>query len=163
MKKEKGNKPKELKFPLKSLYALGVAILGTSVWISIGQYTKYGLQIKLPESYIPTLINGITTSTSVVIGIFIAVLGIMLRHSIEKKDSGAKQFYLLGMVILMIPVVWLWTTYVFLVQGFYTFAVTYSLDALILALFVLISIIVFTAVRISNQTEKEDPTIGDDM
>lgn len=114
MNPEKSNKSNQMKLPIKSLYALAVAFVGIDIWVSIGSLTKYGLQIKLSESYIPTLINGITTSTSIVIAIFIAVLGIMLRFSIEKKDSASKQFYLIGMIVLLVPIGLFWSTYVFL-------------------------------------------------
>ena len=87
----------------------------------------------------------------------------MVRYSIEKKDSASKEFYLKGMVGLMIPVFWLWTTYAFLTMGSYTFAITYALDALILALLVCLLVVIFTVVRLANQSEKEDPTIGDDF
>jgi hypothetical protein len=160
---KKSNKPKQVKIPKKSIYALAVATVISMIWVAIGSFTKYGLQIKLSESYIPTLINGIATSTSLVIGIFIAILGIMLRVSIERKDSASKGFYLTGMIVLILPVAWLWSTYVFLTQGILTFAVTYALDAFISALFVLIVVVVYTVVRISNQSEYEDPTIGDDF
>ncbi len=87
----------------------------------------------------------------------------MLRFSIEKKDTASKLFYLTAIVVLIVPVAFLWSTYAFLTQGFLTFAVTYALDALIFALFVLIVIVTFTVVRITNQTEKEDPTVGNDF
>jgi|SRR5208283_4240232 len=117
--KKKRDKSNQVKIPKKSLYAVAAASVFAMIWVNIGSLTKFGLQIELPESNIPTLINGITTSTSLVIGIFIAILGIMLRSSIEKKDYDSKHFYLYGMISLMIPVLWLWTTYVFLTQGFY--------------------------------------------
>lgn len=160
--RKKRNKSNPIKIPKKSIYALAVATVISMIWVAIGSLTKYGLQIRLSESYIPTLINGITTSTSLVIGIFIAILGIMLRSSIERKDFASKDFYLTGMVVLILPVAWLWSTYIFLTQGNLTFAVTYALDAFISELFVLIVVVVYTVVRISNQTD-EDPSIGDDF
>ena len=163
MNPEKNKKSNQLKLPIKSLYLLAIVSVGVVTWVSIGSLTKYGLQIKLSESYIPTMINGITTSTSVVIALFIAVLGIMLRVSIEKKDFESRQFYLVGMIVLLIPIGFFWSTYLFLAMGLSTIAVTYSLDALIGALFICIVLVIFTVVRVSNQTEKEDPTVGDDM
>jgi hypothetical protein len=160
--RKKRNKSNPIKIPKKALYTLAVATVISMMWVAIGPYTEYGLQVRLSESYIPTLINGIATSTSLVIGIFIALLGIMLRSSIERKDSASIEFYLTGMVVLILPVAWLWSTYIFLVQGNLTFAVTYALDAFISELFVLIVIVVYTAVKISNQTY-EDSSIGDDF
>ena len=163
MNPEKSKKSNQMKFPIKSIWALAGVSLGAVIWVNIGSLTKYGLQIKLSESYIPTLINGITTSTSIIIGIFIAILGIMFRFSVEKKDSVSKQFYLIAMITLLVPIVFFWTTYTFLTQGLLTFAVTYALSTLIMALFICAFVIIYTVTRIANQTEKEDPAIGDDF
>ena len=62
------------------------------VWIGIGSLTPFGLQVKLSESYIPTLINGITASTSVVIGIFIAVLESWFVILLKKRILRLKSF-----------------------------------------------------------------------
>ena len=177
---EMNKKSNRIKLPTKSLYIFTGVTIGAVIWVNIGQWTKYGLQIKLSDSYIPTLINGITTSTSIIIAIFIAVLSIMLRFSIEKKDAKSTTFYLLAMIALLVPIAFFWSIYAFLTQGLLTLAVTYSLSALIGAFFICVVVVIVTIVRISNQTEeeeppivtvvrvsnqteKDDPTIGDDF
>jgi len=87
----------------------------------------------------------------------------MLRYSIEKKDYLSKRFYLTAMAILIMPIALFWTCYAFLTMGFYRFAVTYALSTLSIALLICILVVIFTVIRISNQTEYEDPAIGDDF
>jgi len=63
---KKSDESNQIRVSKKSLYALFVATFFAIIWVNIGSWTKYGLQINLSESYVPTLINGITTSTSIV-------------------------------------------------------------------------------------------------
>jgi len=162
-RKKPRNKSTQIRVSRRQIYSLFVATMFAVLWVNLGSMTKFGLQINLSESYIPTLINGITTSTSIVIGILIAVLGIMLRFSVESKDSVSKNFYLVAMVILIMPIVLFWSTYTFLTMGLYAFAVRYALSTLIIALLICVLVVVFAVVRMANQSEKEDPTIGDDF
>lgn len=162
MKRKKKVNSDKVSIPKKRLYLLIGVFLFSIFWVNLGAVTQYGLQIKLKEDSIPTLVNGITASMSVVIGILIAVLGIMLRLAIERKDLKSKQFYLNGMIILLVPVVYLWTTYAFLASGLTQFAVNYALSALLTALLVCILIVLHMYVRLANQTE-EDRAVGNDM
>lgn len=104
---------------------------------------------------IPTLINGITASTSIVVGVFVAILGIMYRTVMEKTDSKPKEFYLRAMIILMVPLFWLYTTYAFLTIGLPDFAVRYALSGLLTALYVCIIITVFTVTRMATGIEEK--------
>jgi hypothetical protein len=123
------------------------------IWIAIGSWTSYGLTIKLDPTSVPTVINGITTSTSIVIGVVVAVLGIMYRVIMEKSDPKPKEFYLRAMISLMVPLFWLYTTYAFLTIGWTDFAVRYALSGLLAALYVCIVITIFTVTRIATEID----------
>jgi hypothetical protein len=101
------------------------------------------------------LINGITASTSIVVGVFVAILGIMYRTVMEKTDSKPKEFYLRAMIILMVPLFWLYTTYAFLTIGLPDFAVRYALSGLLTALYACIIITVFTVTRMATGIEEK--------
>jgi hypothetical protein len=73
------------------------------------------LDIKMDYSAFPTLVNGITSSTSIILGLSGAIIGIMLRDG--EVDKGTKNFYYIAMVLLLLPITMLWMTYSFLASG----------------------------------------------
>lgn len=115
-----------------------------------GEWTNYGLTIRIDPTAIPTLINGITTSTSIVIGVFVAILGIMHHSIMERSEPKPKEFYLRAMISLMVPLFWLWTTYAFLTTGLSQFAIRYALSGLITVLYICMVFTVFTVTRIAR-------------
>lgn len=140
-----------------SVYVLTVVFIGVVAWIVIGEWTTLGLTIgiKNPDTTIPTLINGITASTSIVVAVFIAILGIMYR-TLDKKDVKSKEFYIRAMLALIIPIFWLYTTYTLLTIGVPTFAVRYALSGLISALYACTVITIFTVTKMATDNSGSD-------
>jgi len=114
------------------------------------------LPVDIDNASVPTIINGITTSTSIVIGLGGATMGVVLRGDIEKGDHHARKTYLyiLGFFIasLLYP---LWS-YVFLITKDFVFAIRYSLDGYLFALLVLIIAWLHVAKRWSSDKEKTE-------
>jgi hypothetical protein len=130
-------------------YVLSFVSLVVAVWIG------FFLDIKIETQYIPTLVNGITSSLSVIVGFTGATIGIMLRE-IEKHDKKAKEFYFRTLALLMLPLTLLWTTYTFLTVDMPQLSVNAALSGLISALYVFIMVIVFTVKNMTADLEKKD-------
>ncbi len=105
-------------------------------------YVSAFMPIKVGEQIIPTVINGVTSSMSIIIGFSGAFIGIMLREI--KKDKKMRQFYVISMVLLLMPLMFLWTIYSVLTSGFYELAIRYGLTALITTLCIFFVIMIYT-------------------
>jgi hypothetical protein len=113
------------------------------------------------DSTVPTLVNGITTSMSIIIGLGGAVIGIVFRGDIEKGDSKARRIYFYALSLLIIPLIYPWGSYISLAAGtsWYVFAVRYSLDGYLVALLAIMIVYLLTARR--WYLEKEEKTESD--
>jgi len=111
------------------------------------------LDIKIESSLIPTLVNGITSSLSVITGFMGAFVGIMFRE-IRKKDKKARNFYFWVMVLFAVPLNFLWTTYFFLTVGWSENAVKYALSGLILTLYMFFAVILRSVKILNVEPEK---------
>jgi uncharacterized membrane protein len=131
-----------------SLYVLSIAVVVMAIWIN------FFLPIKIDVQAIPTLVNGITSSTSIIIAVLGVIIGIMFRE-MDRDDQKAKDFYVTAMLVLVIPLGWLFTTYLFLTTGYSQFAIKYGLIGLIFVLDICVIAIVYTAKRLSPETKKE--------
>ena len=63
-------------------------------------YLIFFLPIKIDEEKIPSLINGVTTSTSIAIGLGGVLTGFVFRHQAPKDDLKTKKIFYLFLVYL---------------------------------------------------------------
>jgi len=113
------------------------------------------LQIKIAESSVPTLVNGITPSNNIVIGAVHRFPWNYASFFNRKKRPALKRIYVRALISLLLPIFWLWTTYAFLTLGMAEFLITYALSGLATALTISIAVTIFTVVKMTSNT-KED-------
>lgn len=105
---------------------------------------------------IPAVVNGLTSSLSIVIGFSGAIIGILYRE-IGEANREAKNSLFAAIVVLIIPVFLLLTTYNFLILGMYSLALKYGFISLILTLYIFVALILY-AVRILRIEQMEKTT-----
>jgi cytochrome bd-type quinol oxidase subunit 2 len=128
-----------------SIYAISITVFVAAIWTCIF------LTIKVNDQVIPTLVNGITSSISVVVGFCGVIIAIMFR---EIDDIKAKKFLFVAIILLLIPLTMLWSTYSFLTMNMSELAIRWSLSALISALYIFIAVVIY----IVRETEKKQLT-----
>jgi hypothetical protein len=120
---------------------------------SNGTNLIYGDTHALNFETIPTVINGITAVTSIIIGFSGAIIGLVYREDF-KKDKKAKRGLLALAFYSVIPLTFLLIVYNSLIYGALDFALKIALFALIFALldFILSMLAVF--VRLDLEKDK---------
>jgi hypothetical protein len=151
-----------------SFFVLLVAILGFFLTPNVnyegsinGTNFFYGATHSLQPDSIPTIINGITAVTSIIIAFSGAVIGLVYREDFKDKLS---KIVLLGFLLYFaFPFAFLFTVYYSLMYGAFNFALKWALDALVIALteFVLSMLVIFS--RFDSHKERENPAIGEDI
>jgi hypothetical protein len=91
----------------------------------------WGTKYKLSFDSIPTIINGVTASTSIISGFTGAIIGIFYR---KFKDEGAQDLLFICAFYILIPMSFLFTSYHFLVIGYVDFATKIAFSALLLSI-----------------------------
>jgi Ca2+/Na+ antiporter len=134
------------------LYVFTIVLIVAVIWVI------FFLNIKVSDQVIPTLVNGITSSMSVIVGFCGALIGIMFRE-IDKNDSKTKVSYIVVIVVLSIPLTMLWTTYCFLTMGMSEFAVRYGLSGLIFALYIFFAVVIYAVTTLSDEKRKTSNSI----
>jgi amino acid permease len=131
------------------MYTISIAVLVAVVWVC------FFLNVNVNDQSIFTLVNGITSSTSVIVGFSGAIIGIMFREAKEKHDNKARLFLFIAIAVLMIPLTMLWTTYAMLaIGGMWTsIAVRSGLGGLIMAFYVFSVVVIFIAEQLSIEIE----------
>jgi hypothetical protein len=131
----------------KQLIEISIAALVSIIFVGI-------VQIKIDSAAIPTLLNGITSATSVSVGFCGTIIGLMFRDF--KKDKETKNFCLKAIVALLLPLTFLWTTYVYLAMNTDIFgvsssiiAIRWGLSGLIMALYIFFVVVLFTVRKLS--------------
>jgi hypothetical protein len=119
---------------------VSAVVLLVTIWIG------YFLPINIDAQHIPTLVNGITSSISVIVGFSGVIIGVMFRESENNRE--ARMFLMFAVVALAVPLASLYTTYVFLTMNLDVnmplMAVRYGLFGLLVGLFVLILVLLYT-------------------
>jgi membrane associated rhomboid family serine protease len=131
------------------LYVLSIAVFVAVIWASVF------LNINVNDQYVFTLVNGITASTSVIVGFSGTIIGIIFREAKEKQDSKVRMFSFIAIALLMIPLNMLWTTYCFLVMGWTQMAVRNGLGGLIMAFYVFSVVVIFFGEQLSIEIDKK--------
>lgn len=94
--------------------------------------TIFGKSYWLNFDSIPTIINGITASTSIIIGFTGAIIGIL--YQLLKDDESTKKILLYSAFYELVPLAFLFTVYNFLIMGYTEWALKMALFAFALAL-----------------------------
>ena len=113
---------------------------------------------------IPTVINGITAVTSIIIALSGAILGLVYREDFSKEKRS--KVALLGFLFyFIVPFTFLLIVYNALIYGALIFALKYALDALILALveFALSMLAIFWRLDSQKNDKLDNPAIGSDF
>lgn len=131
----------------KYFYLITIVTIIEVVWILAF------LKINIETSAIPTLVNGLTSSLSVIVGFMGAFIGIMYRE-VSKKDKKARTFYFGAMFLMIAPLTLLWTTYSFLTMGWLETAVRYGLFSLIITLYMFFAVILNTVKILNIEMDK---------
>lgn len=137
-----------------SSWIISLVIIVFVVWESIF------LNVAVSETVVPTLVNGITSSMSIVAGFFGVIIGIMWRDIRQREWHEyvkIKTQLLTFLFSLAIPIFFLLSTYLFLTMGYYLFAVKYSLSGLILTLYTFIMLMIFVAKQVDSEIEQTNP------
>lgn len=106
-------------------------------------WTNLFLPINVDASWIPSLVNGMTSSMSIIVGFMGGFIGIML-HETSKNDKKAKTFYFRGLLLLLIPLSFLWTTYALLTIGWSETAIRYGLSFLSITFYLFFAIVLYS-------------------
>jgi hypothetical protein len=122
--------------------------LGLALW------AFYFLPIKVSNETIPTIINGITSSVSIIVGFCGVVIGVMFRQleSTLKERLFVSIILPLGLLITM-----LWVTFSFLTMGLYDFAIRWSLFDLILSVYTFLALVILFAKELIRTREVKAP------
>jgi hypothetical protein len=107
----------------------------------------------------PTFINGLTTSTSIVVAFGIAVNGLMF-HEITKDNPKFKQIYFQSLGLFLIPLIEIWGSYYSLASGNVDYAVKTSLTSFLTAFLVIVAfwIMISKRIEVINQSPAIKPT-----
>lgn len=122
-------------------------IVVSVIVILVATWVMFFLSVKVDSSTFPTLVNGITSSTSIIIGLSGVVVGIMLRDA--EIDRETRNFCYGVIVLLLIPLTMLWLTYSFLAMDTLGSVISYiavrtALIALIETLYTFFGIVLYT-------------------
>ena len=129
-----------------------------------GTMSSYGTVHALIYDTVPTIINGISTVTSIIIGFSGAIIGLVYREDF-KKSKIVKVFLLLIAFFSIFPVSLLIAVYSALFYGALEYALKFALIALYVALFdfTITMIIIFHFYVPNLDKDIENPFIGDDF
>jgi FtsH-binding integral membrane protein len=130
-----------------------VGIIG-AVFIFAILYNGFVMHPQIDKSYLPTVVNGITASTSIVLGFAGVMLG-LLYHEIFSKDEKTRSTLIALAFIFSIPIIYLYSVYSSLVSGDFDSATRIAFTGLIIASFAFIIIIIFASYRIEIADKKK--------
>lgn len=109
---------------------------------------------------VPTLLNGVTTATSIVAGFTGTIIGVVYRK-LSKETRKDRVFR--GFIITVIPILFALVLifdffgYIYLLQGgvWFLTAIDLILSAFILALLIFVSFFILIGVRLNEQDERQ--------
>lgn len=129
---------------------IGSAPSNTTVTIIDGNvvFAKVGLQ------NIPTIINGITTSTSIIVAFSGGVIAYMIRELFQTDRKAKIAFFVVFFAFIYVFVYLFWV-YIFLATGVIDTALRWSLDGLLLSMLIFIGIMLLGYYRIDKLQEKK--------
>jgi len=131
------------------------AIIVTCVIALVYLFVFLFLNVTIEDASVPTLVNGITTSMSIVVALGGAMIGILFRGNMDNADPEAKKAYFFVMGLFIFPLVYPLGSYLALATNQLWFAVKYSLGGYLVALLDLIIVYLYTAKRWDFENEKQ--------
>lgn len=102
---------------------------------------------------IPTVINGITASTSIIIGFIGVMIGLLYREVFFKEEK-TRTLLLYVAFFMGIPLAYLSLVYNFLIIGWLDTALRMALAGLILSIFVFVLISLYVGFRMDEKEKK---------
>ena len=115
---------------------------------------------KIALQNIPTLINGITTSTSIIVAFSGAVIGFMIRELFQSDKKAKLAFFGVFFAFIYIFMYLFWV-YVFLATGGVDLALRWSLAGLLLSMLIFVGTMLLGNYRLGmlkeRETEKSEP------
>jgi hypothetical protein len=130
----------------KKLFTIaGITIIVVAIFIL---FFPYQLPI-VKTTNVPTLINGVTTMTSIVVAFGGVMFGAFVFREELKDDPKARSRYYESLGLFIIPPLYLWVAYMLLAWGVYDFAVRTSLTGFLVALLVFIAFYIFNSGRLN--------------
>jgi len=111
--------------------------------------------VTVDASSIPSIVNGITTSTSIAIGLGAATTGIVFRADLEKGDYESRKTYIAALSLFILALTYPLGSYLFLINQKFISAVRYSLGGFLVALIGIGFIYVLIGKRWEMRKEKE--------
>jgi hypothetical protein len=106
-------------------------------------------------AYVTTLINGITTMTSIVVAFGGVMFGAFIFHDEFKNDPKARSEYFEYLGFFIIPPMYLWISYWLLAWEQYDFAIRMSLCGFFVALLIFIGFYALNSKRLRLEKEKK--------
>jgi hypothetical protein len=110
------------------------------------------LRAVIPIQTIPSIINGLTTATAIIVGFAGTMIGFMVKDYFKNDKKGKNLLYFLSTWVIII-FGYLFVVYLFLTAGVIEIALRLSLFGLILALVIFVCIIIFGVYRVAKQEE----------
>jgi hypothetical protein len=120
-----------------------------SLWIVDGHI----MLAKIPLQNVPTVINGITTSTSVIVGFTGTIIGLMVKE-IFKNDKKMRRALIYVSFFVGITFVYLFLVYLFLVGGLLEFALRTAVVGFLATLLVFVLTVSLGIYRMTKSDEK---------
>ena len=113
------------------------------------------LPVPIDHSSIPTLVNGVTTSMSIVVGLGAAVIGIVFRADIEKGDYETRKTFFAALGLFIIALIYPFGSYMSLANNGFEFALRYSLGGYLIAILGIVTVYVLTAKKWESEKEEK--------
>src|SRR4030066_1879608 len=118
---------------------LGISVVIIFSVLYVGEILFF--PVNIDSSFIPTLVNGVTTSISIIVGLGGAVTGFVFRKDIDSRDFRGRRAYYYALGLFLFPLVYPWGSYLFLalgIAGLDVFALKYSFGGYLLAMMALL-------------------------
>ena len=115
------------------------------------------LPVTIDDTAIPTLVNGITASISIIVGFSGAISGVVFHKELENEDSKGKKFYLLILGLFIIALIYPFGAYLSLSSKQFVIAVKYSFGGYLIALLAIMTVFNYAGKKWDvNYSEKLD-------
>jgi hypothetical protein len=119
-----------------------VTITVLTIFLLIAFWTT---DVSIENQFIPTLVNGITSCISLIVGFTITAIAIAISQFKHPKDAGR---IAITLILLMFPILSLFYAYGDLMDREYFAALKFAMYALIIAAMTLYSFVVFLTLKL---------------
>jgi hypothetical protein len=121
----------------------------------ISNATLFGITYQLKFDSVPTIINGVTASTSIIIGFTGAIIGLFYRQF--ENNTQVKNILLYSAFYELVPLTFLFLVYNFLLLGYVDWAIRLSLVAFALSLLTFATVMLGSFLRLTKKNENLQP------